>query len=102
MSLQTRKYTIGLSGMLAAVVVILATSVPANQAQARAPWPCGPTGNEYTCYDLPCKDGDTQSNDTNSGESHCVGDKALIARPAKKDAKKTSVSTDKKSAPAVR
>jgi hypothetical protein len=95
---QTRKYTIGLSGMLAAVVVVLAASVPANQAQAKQ-WACGPV-NEYTCYDQPCKAGDSTSTDSNAGTTHCVGDKKGTARPVKDG--KTPAKVDKKNAPAVR
>ena len=83
-----------LHSLLAAVVVILAASVP---AQAKS-WACGSV-NQLTCYDEPCKIGDSSSTDSNTGKTHCVGDKAM-ARP--KTDGKTPVSTDKKSAPAVR
>lgn len=60
------------------LVVAIAAIVCAGVAYARAPWPCGPTDKEFTCYDLPCKVGDTE----NGG--HCVGDKAFKAHKGDK------------------
>lgn len=44
-----------------------------KSTEALAPWPCG---SGFTCYELPCKVGDTQNGD------HCVGD--LVVQPTTK------------------
>lgn len=63
----------GYSMAYVAVSVLLATAgvLCADVAIAKS-WPCGPTDKEFTCYDKPCKVGDTE----NGG--HCVGDKAAF------------------------
>jgi hypothetical protein len=61
----------------ATVLFAMAGGVWADVACAKS-WPCGPTDKEFTCYDLPCKVGDTE----NGG--HCVGDKAFRAHKADK------------------
>ena len=96
MRFQTRNYTLGLGGVLATAVVIIATSMPANQAQAKQ-WACGSV-NQLTCYDQPCKIGDSTSSDSNTGKTHCVGDKKARM---KKDAK-PAARVDKNDTPVVR
>ncbi|PPD41923.1 MAG: hypothetical protein CTY15_12835 [Methylocystis sp.] len=57
--------------MAATLLLATAGAFYANVAFAKR-WPCGPTDKEFTCYDKPCKVGDTE----NGG--HCVGDKAAF------------------------
>lgn len=63
------------TAQVAAAVLLAAAGLGAGAAHAKS-WPCGPTDKEFTCYDLPCKVGDTE----NGG--HCVGDKAFRANKA--------------------
>ena len=65
-----------LTGSMLVASAIIFTGELTNQVQAKETWPCGPV-NEYTCYPLPCKEGDSTSTDSNQGTTHCVGDKAI-------------------------